>query len=121
MAKRLVPNYGQVILKPIEEGEKVYGNIVVPDLENSKLLQGIIIDIKPIYNFNLGTEVPCIFKKGDIVLIPPMGSQKQKIDGEDFIICGITDLPAAIIEEEEQIYDKRINRKRIKRRISGGD
>ncbi len=99
MAKRLVPNYGQAIIKPIEEGEKVYGNIVVPDLENTKLLQGVIIAITPIYNFNLGKEAPCKFKIGDTVLIPPMGSIKQKIDGEDFIICGITDLPAAIIEE----------------------
>ena len=80
MSRKLKPNYGHAIIKPIEEGEKVYGNIVVPDLENSKLLQGIIIDISPIYNFNLGTEVPCKFKIGDTVLIPPLGSQKQKIE-----------------------------------------
>lgn len=97
--KRLVPNYGQVILKPLEEGERTYGAIVIPDLENSKLLQGIIVDVAPIYNFNLGQEVPCKFKIGDIALIPPMGSQKVKLDGEEYIICGITDLPAAIIEE----------------------
>lgn len=95
--KRLFPNYGQVILKPLEEGERTYNQIIIPDLENSKLLQGIIVDIAPIYNFNLGQEVPCKFKVGDTVLIPPMGSQKVKMDGEDFIICGIVDLPASII------------------------
>lgn len=99
MSKKLKPNWGQAILKPIEEGEKTYGAIIVPDLENSKLLQGIILDITPIYNFNLGQEVPCLFERGDIVLIPPMGSQKVKLDGEEYIICGITDLPASIIEE----------------------
>lgn len=97
--KSLVPNWGQAILKPVEEGEKSYGNIVVPDTGQTKLSQAHIVDIAPIYNFNLGVEVPSKFQIGDLVLIPPMGAQKHTLDREEYYICGVTDLLASIKEE----------------------
>jgi len=101
MSKKLVPNHGQAILKPIEEGEQSYGNIIIPDLGNSKSMQAIVVDIAPIYNFNMGTFAPMKFKIGDVVLFPSMGSQKVTLDREDFYVCSITDIPASIETIEE--------------------
>lgn len=96
MNKKLVPNYGQAILKPVEETEQRYNNIIIPDIGNQKLTQAEIIDITAIYNFNLGEFAPLMFKIGDLVVIPPMGSQRVIVDKEEYLICSITDLLAKI-------------------------
>lgn len=102
MSKKINPNYGQAVLKPIDESESTFGNIVLPDLGNTKAGKAIIIDIAPIYNFNLGTFVESKFKIGDTVLFPLMGCQKITLDREDFLICSVSDLPASIVEQEEK-------------------
>lgn len=99
MSKRLKPNYGNAILKPIETGETKYNAIIIPDIGNEKLIRATIVDIAPIYNFNLGTLVPSIFNIGDIVVVPPMGSQRVILDREEYIICAVNDLAASVIEE----------------------
>ena len=96
MSKQLKPNRGQAILKPIEETEQTYGNIIIPDMGNTKAAQAVIVSMCPIYNFNMGVEVPSIFNVGDTVLFPSMGSQKVTLDREDYFICGIQDILASI-------------------------
>jgi len=96
MSKQLVPNYGQAILKPIEEGEQFQGNIIIPDIENTRASQAEIIKLAPIYNYNTGTIVPCMFNEGDIVVFPSMGAQKVTLDRVDYFVASISDLLAAI-------------------------
>ena len=36
MSKQLIPFNDRVIIKPIEEDEQMYGNIVIPDLGKEK-------------------------------------------------------------------------------------
>lgn len=101
MSKQLNPNRGYAILKPLEEHEQTYGRIIIPDVGETKSSQATIVRFSPTYNYNLGVEVECLFSVGDVVLYPAMGSQKQTLDGEDFIICAITDLLASITETDE--------------------
>jgi chaperonin GroES len=96
MNKKINANYGQAVLKPLEEGEQSYGGIVIPDMGQETSRMGHIIELSPIYNFNLGTFVDSKFKVGDLVLFAPMGGCKVKLDGEDYIIISITDLLASI-------------------------
>lgn len=96
MSKQLEPNWGQAVLKPIEEGEKTFGNIIIPDMGQETSRMATVISVSPIYNFNLGTLVESKFKEGDTVIFPPMGGVKVKVDGEDYIIASVTDLLAAI-------------------------
>lgn len=96
MSKKLDPGYGYAVLKPVEDGEQMYGNIVLPDMGNEKGKLAIIESIEPIYNFNLGTFVESKFKPGDTVLYPPMGGQRIKLDNEEYLVLSVTDLLASV-------------------------
>lgn len=100
MSKKLKPNYGQVILQPLESSEQTYGNIVIPDIADTKNMQAVIVDIAPIYNFNSNTFAPLLFEVGDLVLFPSMGAVKTKLDGKEYYICSVADIPAGIVEQE---------------------
>jgi chaperonin GroES len=96
MSKKLNPNFGHAVLKPVEDGEQLFGNIVMPDMGNEKGRLAIVEAIEPIYNFNLGTFVESKFKIGDTVLYPPMGGQRITIDREEYIVVSVTDLLASV-------------------------
>jgi co-chaperonin GroES (HSP10) len=96
MTGKIDPNYGNAVLKPMEEGEKSFGNIVIPDMGQETSRMGTILSIAPIYNFQLGTFIESKFKVGDTVIFPPMGGVKVKVDGEDYIVASVTDLLASI-------------------------
>ena len=70
----------------------------LPNIGETKSMQGRIESMENVYNFNLGVQVQSKFKVGDLVLYPAMGSNKVIVDREEYIICGIMDL-LAVIEE----------------------
>lgn len=96
MSKKLKPGLGQAVLRPAEDGEQLYGNIVIPDMGQETSRLAVIVDIAPIYNFNLGTMVEPYFKVGDTVLYPPLGGQKIKLDGQDYIVISSMELAASV-------------------------
>ena len=98
---KLIPNFGQAILRPLEESEQKHGAIIIPNIGDSKPMQARIESISPTYNFQLGIEVPSKFVEGDLVLYPALGAQKVTVDREDFIICSVQDLLAKIEEEND--------------------
>lgn len=101
MAKQLKPNRGMAILKPVEETEKTFGAIIIPDIGETKASQAVIVRMEPTYNYNLGKEVPSLFKVGDTVLYPALGSQKLTLDRQEYIICAVSELLSAIEEIDE--------------------
>mgnify|MGYP002132448050 CR=1 FL=1 len=100
MSNKFNPNYGMCVLKPLEESEQKYGAIILPNLGDTKAMQARIEEISPIYNFNLGVEVPPKYKVGDIVLYPALGASKVVVDREEYIICGVQDLLTSIQTNE---------------------
>ena len=84
--KTLQPTNDRVLLKPIEEGEQKYGNIVIPDMGKERPEMGEIVAISEVYNFNKGEYAPTILKVGMKVLIPKMGAQAITIEGEEYYI-----------------------------------
>ena len=99
MGKFLKPNFGQAVLKPFEEGEKTFGNIIIPDMGKETAKIATILAIAPIYNFNRGELVESVFKVGDTVILPPMGAQKVTVDKIDYLIVSVNDLLSSIEEE----------------------
>ncbi len=96
MNRKLNPNYGQAVLKPIENGERTHGNIIIPDMGQETSRMGTIVAISPIYNFNQDSFIESKYKIGDLVVFPPMGGVIVKVDGEEFIIASVTDLLTSI-------------------------
>ena len=89
---KLIPQNGNVILKPIEEQEQTYGNIVIPDMGKEKPEIGEVISVSDTYNWHTGEYYRTKLTPGQKVLIPKMGSVKITVDGEDYIITKETEI-----------------------------
>jgi chaperonin GroES len=97
MNKQIKPENGNIVLKPIEEGETTFGNIILPDLGKDRPEMGKVIAVSTIYNYHTDKHIECSNKVDDVVLIPKMGAQRVVIEGEEFYICKSTDVFATLI------------------------
>jgi chaperonin GroES len=91
---KLKPQNGHVVLRPIEEQEQTYGNIVIPDMGKEKPEIGEVIAVSDTYNWNTGDYYRTKLTPGQKVLIPKMGSMKISVDGEDYFITKETEILA---------------------------
>ena len=96
MSKKITPINGYVVLKPVEETEQTFGNIVIPDLGKERPEMGKVVESSPTYNYHTDKNVESLLAEGDLVLIPKLGSQRIVIDGDDYYICKETDILAII-------------------------
>jgi chaperonin GroES len=92
---KLKPLNGYIILRPVEEEEQTYGNIVIPDMGKERPEVGEVIAVSETYNYNSDTFVKSQLEVGDTVLIPKMGSVRITVEGEEYFIC-----------KEQDIYSK---------------
>lgn len=110
---KLTPLNGYLILRPIEEEEQMYGNIIVPDLGKEKPEMGEVVATSGTYNFNSDKVVDSNLKVGDKVLIPKLGSLRITVEGQEYYITKEQDVyakfgSAAPVKEllEETIVDE---------------
>lgn len=78
--------FDAVIVKPVENEEQQYGNIVVPDLGKDKNERGEVIAVGPGKPTLMGSFIETQVKVGDIVILPTMGFTKLEYDGDDYFI-----------------------------------
>ena len=78
--------FNAVIVKPIEQDESTYGNIVVPDMGKEKNLRGEVISVGPGYYSAMGTFIKTTVKVGDKVILPAMGATTMDYDGEEYLL-----------------------------------
>jgi len=93
---KLNPKNGFAVLKPIEEQEQTYGNIVIPDLGKERPEMGEIIATSQTYNWHRGEFVDSQFQVGQKVLIPKMGTMKISVGGEDYFITKDTEILSVV-------------------------
>lgn len=102
MSKLLLPSNDRIVLKPIDEGEKTYGNIVIPDMGKEKPEMGEVIATGPGRLSEYGQMIPVrSCKKGDIVLVPKIGTLRIDFEGEEYYIAQDREILAVIKESEE--------------------
>lgn len=92
---KLKPLNGYIVIKPIEEEETMYGNIVIPDLGKERPEMGEVVAVSETYNYNSDTFVKSQLQIGDKVLIPKLGSVRITVDNEEYYIT-----------KEQDIYSK---------------
>lgn len=92
----LEPKNGYMILKPIEEQEETYGNIVIPDLGKERPELGEVVAVSDTFNWHTGEQVHSALKAGDIVLIPKLGASRISIKGDEFFIVKEQDIYAQL-------------------------
>jgi len=101
--KQLIPTNDRILLKPIEEGEQKYGNIVVPDMGKERPELGEVLAIGPgrmTEHGQLMTVRTC--KVGDIVMVPKIGTLRVDFEGEEFYIAQDREILAVIKEKEDE-------------------
>lgn len=88
----IIPENGNILLKPIEEEEQTYGNIVVPDLGKEKARMYEVIDTSHTYNYHTDKNVISVFEKGDKVFIPAFGGTKVMDGNVEYVLIKETEI-----------------------------
>lgn len=91
----LEPLNGYVVMRPVEEEEQLYGNIVIPDLGKEKPEVGEVVAVSSTFNWHKGEWVPSQLAVGDKVLVPKLGSVRVSVGNQDYFIT-----------KEQDIYSK---------------
>jgi|TARA_R100000951_G_C2584584_1_gene163002 chaperonin GroES len=102
MSKTLTPFNDRVIIKPIEEDEQMYGNIVIPDLGKERPEMGEVIATGPGRQTEFGQFIRVNAKVGDIVLIPKIGSIRIDFEGTEYFITADKEILASIKPESNE-------------------
>lgn len=88
--------FDNVVIKPHEEGESMYGNLIIPDIGKERSLMGTIVSIGEGRYTISGTLVPTTLKVGQKVIVPPMGPTKTEFEGQEYYVCSETIVLAVI-------------------------
>ena len=99
--KQLIPLHDRVIIKPIEEGETMYGNIVIPDMGKERPEMGEVISVGPGRQSEFGSWINVEAKVGDIVFIPKIGTIRLDFDGQEYFLLPDREILATIKKAQE--------------------
>jgi chaperonin GroES len=99
MSKRLIPQNDRILLKPIDEGEQMYGNIVIPDMGKEKPEIGEVLAIGSGRQSEFGQFISVNVSVGDIVLVPKIGTLRIDFEGEEYYIVQDREILATVKEE----------------------
>ena len=103
MSKELKPTNDRILLKPIDEGEQTYGNIVIPDMGKEKPELGVVLAVGPGRMSENGTMMlvrSC--KVGDVVMVPKIGTLRIDFEGEEYYIAQDKEV-LAVVEQETPV------------------
>ena len=92
----ITPLGDRIIILPQEEGEQMYGNIVIPDSQQERPEMGVVLAVGPgRYSAN-GTLIPNKVKKGSTVIVPKFGAQVVVVENETYIVASENDVLGSI-------------------------
>lgn len=100
MSKKLLPQNDRVLIKPIQAGEEMYGNIIIPDMGKEKPEMGEVIAVGPGRQSEFGQFIRVNASVGDVVLIPKIGSLRIDFEGEEYFITPDREI-LAIVQESQ--------------------
>lgn len=101
MPKLLQPQNDRVLIKPVESGEEMYGNIIIPDMGKEKPEMGEVIAVGPGRQSEFGHFIRVSAKVGDFVLVPKIGSLRIDFEGQEYFITPDREILAIVTETED--------------------
>lgn len=90
------PLGNRVLLRRLEQEEKLRGGIIIPDTAKKKQEQAEVIAVGAGKVDKNGKLVPVPVKVGDIVLIEKYSGQEVTLNDQEFVIARADDLIAVI-------------------------
>jgi len=88
--------FNAVIVKPSDQEEKMYGNIVVPDLASEKNKLAEVVSVGPGCEVMGIGFVKTILKEGDLVVLPALGFTRFDYEGQEYFIGKENDVLAKV-------------------------
>ncbi|MBA3958213.1 MAG: co-chaperone GroES [Parachlamydiaceae bacterium] len=95
---KFLPLSNRVLLRRLEQDEKLKGGIILPDTAKKKQEQAQVIAVGPGKKDKEGKTIPMPVKVGDTVLIDKYSGQDVSLDDTDYVIVRADDI-IAIIEK----------------------
>jgi chaperonin GroES len=93
---KLVPLEDRVIVKVLEEEERTFSGIVLPDTAKEKPQKATVLAVGP-GRYDEGKLVPIDIKEGDVVIFAKYGGTEVKVDGEEILILRASDILAKVV------------------------
>lgn len=78
--------HDKIVVRPIVEGEKMYGNILIPDAGKERAEIAEVISIGDGRLSEFGIHIPVSVKVGDKILVPKIGAVRAEYDGDEYYI-----------------------------------
>ena len=88
----ITPLADRVLIKPIEEEESTYGNIVVPDMGKDRPDFGTVLAVGPGRYDNNGNIIPTSLKTGQKVIMPKYGANTVELEGEEYVLASESEI-----------------------------
>ena len=102
MESPIIPLGDKIVILPKEEGEQMYGNIIVPDAGQEKPEMGTVLAVGPGRISTDGTLIPNRIEVGVTVIIPKFGAQVVVVENETYIIASENDVLGIIKNKENE-------------------
>jgi len=97
------PLNDKVVILPQDEGEQMYGNIVIPDAGQEKPEIGTVVAVGPgRISHQTGNVIPTKLKVGVKIIVPKFGAQVVVVEGETYIIASENDILGIIKNKENE-------------------
>ena len=100
MESPIIPLGDKIVILPQEEGEQMYGNIVVPDMGKEKPEIGKVLAVGPGRISTDGTLIPNRIEVGVTVMVPKFGAQVVVVENEIYIVSSESDVLGIIKQKE---------------------
>ena len=98
----IIPLSDKVVILPKEEGEQMYGNIIVPDAGQDKPEIGVVMAVGEGRVTNEGAIIQNQLKVGQNVIVPKFGAQIVVVENETYIIASENDILGIIKNKENE-------------------
>ena len=98
----IIPLGDKVVILPQEEGEQMYGNIIVPDAGQEKPEMGKVLAVGVGRVSTNGTLIENTLEIGDTVIVPKFGAQVVVVENETYIMASENDILGIIKNKENE-------------------
>ena len=102
MESPIIPLGDKIVILPQEEGEQMYGNIIVPDAGQEKPEMGTVLAVGPGRISTDGTLIPNRLEVGVTVMVPKFGAQVVVVENETYIMASENDVLGIIKNKENE-------------------
>ena len=102
MESPIIPLGDKIIILPQEEGEQMYGNIVIPDAGQEKPEIGKVLAVGPGRISTNGTLIPNKIEVGQTIMVPKFGAQVVVVENETYVIASENDVLGIIKNKDNE-------------------